>query len=93
MALPLRPLPVKYSALAKNETGLGVSACTMTESKKDRWLGATMKGPSTGTFARPSTVGLHSVAMVPRVNTRVMSYSAMVALPRAQGQFACQLLR
>ena len=57
MTFPLTPFVVKYSALAKKATGRGISAWTITLSRKERWLGATMKGPSLGTFSRPMTVG------------------------------------
>ena len=48
MALPLMPPVVKYSALAKKATGRGMSAWTITLSRKERWLGATMNGPVLG---------------------------------------------
>src|SRR6478735_3655846 len=72
MTLPLTPPVVKYSAFAKNATGRGISACTITLSKKDRWLGATMKGPSEGTFSSPTTVG----RQVPEIRLRVVQRTA-----------------
>ena len=66
MTFPLTPPVVKYSALAKKATGRGIRAWTMTLSKKERWFGATMKGPSLGTFSRPTTVGRQEPATSPR---------------------------
>ena len=48
MTLPLTPPVVKYSAFAKKATGRGMSAWTITLSRKERWLGATMNGPVLG---------------------------------------------
>src|SRR5690349_17605134 len=76
---PLKPLVVKYSALAKNATGRGISAWTMTLSRKERWLGATMKGPLLGTFSSPMTVGRQLPEMRVRVVQRTPSNSSIVA--------------
>src|SRR4051794_23986477 len=81
---PLMPLVVKYSALAKKATGRGMSAWTITLSRKERWLGATMKGPSLGTFSSPMTVGLQVPEIRVRVVQRTPSNSSIVA-PLAQG--------
>src|SRR6478735_343112 len=70
---PLAPPVVKYSALAKNATGRGIRAWTITLSRKERWFGATMKGPSLGTFSRPITVGRQVEEMSPRVVQRIAS--------------------
>src|SRR4029453_5790827 len=82
---PLTPLVVKYSALAKNATGRGMSAWTITLSRKERWFGATMNGPSVGTFSSPMTVGRHVVEISPRVVQRIASKTAIV-LYLAQGR-------
>src|SRR5919205_2632135 len=76
---PLKPLVVKYSALAKNATGRGMSAWTITLSRKDRWLGATMNGPLLGTFSSPMTVGRQLPEMRVRVVQRTPSNSSIVA--------------
>src|SRR6476661_5788801 len=81
MTLPLTPPVVKYSALAKNATGRGISAWTITLSKKDRWLGATMKGPSDGTFSSPTTVGRQVPPIRLRVVQRTASNISIVAHP------------
>src|SRR3954465_1742448 len=77
MTLPLTPPVVKYSAFAKNATGRGMRACTITLSRKDRWFGATMNGPFLGTFSRPMTVGRHVVDISPRVLQRIASNIAI----------------
>src|SRR6476661_9914115 len=79
MMRPLTPLVVKYSALAKKATGRGMRACTITLSRKERWLGATMNGPALGTFSSPMTVGRHVPEMRPRVVQRIPSNSSIVA--------------
>ena len=71
MSLPLTPRPVKYSALAKKATPRGMRAWMITESRNERWLEATMNGPSSGTFSRPVTVGRHRPEMRPRMLWRV----------------------
>ena len=75
--MPLTPPVVKYSALAKKATGRGIRACTITLSRKDRWLGATMNGPSLGTFSSPMTVGRQVAATRPRVVQRIASNIAI----------------
>src|SRR6478735_5483168 len=77
MALPLMPPVVKYSAFAKKATGRGMSAWTITLSRNERWFGATMNGPSLGTFSRPMTVGRHVVVTSPRVVQRIASNIAI----------------
>src|SRR6478609_7589036 len=81
MTLPLTPPVVKYSALAKNATGRGISAWTITLSKKERWLGATIKGPSDGTFSSPTTVGRQVPAIRLRVVQRTASNISIVDHP------------
>src|SRR5256885_7085272 len=54
---PLRPLPVKYSALATNVTFRLTMSGMKIESENDRWLLAMIAGPWSGTFSRPSTCG------------------------------------
>src|SRR6476661_7544156 len=78
MTLPLTPPVVKYSALAKNATGRGIRACTITLSRNDRWLGATMNGPSLGTFSSPMTVGRQVPEISVRVVQRIASNNAIV---------------
>src|SRR6478672_2421924 len=73
MTRPLTPPVVKYSAFAKNATGRGMRAWTITLSRKERWFGATMNGPSLGTFSRPITVGRHVEDMCRRVVQRMTS--------------------
>src|SRR6266702_2158362 len=85
MARPLKPFVVKYSALAKNPTGRGIRAWTITLSRKDRWFGATMKGPSLGTFSSPMTVGRQVLEISPRVVQRMTS-KASIVLHLAQGR-------
>src|SRR6478736_7561911 len=77
MALPLMPPVVKYSAFAKKATGRGIRAWTITLSRNERWFGATMNGPSLGTFSRPMTVGRHVVVTSPRVVQRIASNIAI----------------
>src|SRR6478735_3610461 len=90
---PLKPLVVKYSALAKNATGRGMSAWTITLSRKERWLGATMNGPLLGTFSSPMTVGRQLPEMRVRVVQRTPSNSSIVAhLAQGCGTDAFQLL-
>jgi hypothetical protein len=55
---PLMPLPVKYSLLAKNTTGLGHCSGKKIESENDRWLLAKIAAPLDGTFSTPRTQGL-----------------------------------
>src|SRR6478735_7879472 len=74
---PLAPLVVKYSALAKNATGRGIKAWTITLSRKDRWFGATMNGPVVGTFSSPMTVGRQVELTSPRVVERIASNIAI----------------
>src|SRR6478735_1592090 len=81
MTLPLTPPVVKYSALAKKATGRGISAWTITLSKKERWLGATIKGPSDGTFSSPTTVGRQVPPIRLRVVQRTASNISIVAHP------------
>src|SRR4029453_15104218 len=85
IARPLKPLVVKYSAFAKKATGRGMRAWTMTLSKKDRWFGATIKGPSLGTFSSPMTVGRQLPEMRVRVVQRTASKTAIVGY-LAQGR-------
>ena len=54
---PFTPVPVKYCALARKVTLRGVTIGITNESAKERWLLATMTGPSGGMLSRPSTVG------------------------------------
>jgi len=42
------------------------------ESKKDKWLEATMKPPSFGTFSSPVTYARQTPWMMPRIDERVM---------------------
>src|SRR6185437_17052928 len=87
IARPLKPLVVKYSALAKKPTGRGIKAWTITLSRKDKWFGATMKGPSLGTFSSPMTVGRQVLEISPRVVQRMTS-KASIVLHLAQGRRA-----
>lgn len=54
---PFTPVPVKYSAFARNDTRRGTTIGITTLSMKLRWLAARMTGPSVGMFSRPSTTG------------------------------------
>jgi hypothetical protein len=69
VSLPLIPLPVKYSDLARNTTGRGTISGIKMESENERWLEARMAAPSEGTLSRPLTHGLKSVFSTgPRTN-------------------------
>ena len=54
---PFTPVPVKYSAFARNDTRRGTTMGITTLSMKLRWFAARMTGPSVGMFSRPSTTG------------------------------------
>ena len=51
------PLPVKYSALARNTTLRGSGSGPKKWSENDRWLLARMTGPRRGMFRRPRDQG------------------------------------
>jgi hypothetical protein len=57
---PLTPVPVKYSAFARNTTFLGATTGMTTLSTNDRWLLASRTPPVRGTFSVPSTTGRHT---------------------------------
>ena len=54
---PLRPVPVKYSALATKVTRRGSVSGMKSQSAYERWLLARIAGPSSGTFSAPCTWG------------------------------------
>ena len=58
IANPLRPLPSKYSDLAKKVTRREVANGTTMESIKDRWFGAKIAAPVLGIFSAPSIQGV-----------------------------------
>ncbi|BAS12913.1 hypothetical protein AHiyo8_12160 [Arthrobacter sp. Hiyo8] len=60
VSLPLSPVPVKYSDLARKLTRRGTITGMKIESEKDKWLEARIAAPSCGTLSRPLTQGRNS---------------------------------
>lgn len=54
---PRMPVPLKYSALAANETLRGAATGIANESMNDRWLLARSTPPVLGTLSLPRIVG------------------------------------
>ena len=63
--LPRGPGVFTYSALARNATRRGIMAEIMMESRKDRWLEATITGPVAGKFSSPVTRARKTVRRIP----------------------------
>jgi hypothetical protein len=57
LARPLTPVPVKYSALARNVTRRLSMIGRKIESENDRWFEARIAPPVVGTFSPPRTHG------------------------------------
>jgi hypothetical protein len=57
--VPFRPLPVKYSLLARKTTGLLSINGRKIESENERWLLARIAAPSEGILSEPRTQGLN----------------------------------
>ena len=57
VSLPLMPVPVKYSDLARKTTGRRTINGMKIESEKERWLDAIIAGPSAGMLSSPFTQG------------------------------------
>jgi hypothetical protein len=63
-------LAEKYSALAGNTTGRGITSGRYIESMNDRWLEARIAGPLAGTYSSPVTLGRPSMYRAGPMTTR-----------------------